>query len=60
MIKFQENTQTEGREDRQKDEQTLFHRAYPATAGSPIKHGTFRNKKHAILTVLTWKLLLML
>ena len=32
---------TEGREDRQKDEQTLFHRAYPATAGSPIKQWYF-------------------
>ena len=37
MIQFQENAQTDGRTEGQKDEQILFYRTLPATAGGPTR-----------------------
>ena len=49
MIQFQENARTEGRTERRKDGQTLFHRTLPATAGNP-KTNLFFIPKIAIFT----------
>ena len=54
MIQFQENAWTEGWTERQKDEQTLFYRTLPATAGfqkvpSMLDINYFHKKHHGCL-----------
>ena len=40
MMQFQENIQTDGKTDRRKDGQILFHRTFPITARGPINYFT--------------------